>query len=241
MDKISVVVPTIQKNLKVLNKLLGLLIRDEAVSEIIIINNAQKPFIPYAKIRNSEKLKICNQKENLYVNPSWNLGVSLCSNDKFFITNDDILYCENFCTKVLETGILDKEDTGLAGLATWDINSFKTKEKNIDIPDSSAELQITDMSSKYLYTGNWGSGIFGRKKNYYIIPEELKVIYGYNYLLYKNLENKKINYQIGGVKFNHITSLSSSLSEVTNAVCSDLKNYEQFIPKEGFLKDFVVV
>ena len=239
MDKISVVVPTLQKNKRVLNRLLGLLIRDDAVFEIIIINNAKKPFIPYAKIRNNKKLRIHNQKENLYVNKSWNLGVSLCKKDKFFITNDDIMFCENFCTKVLETGILDKKDTGLAGLATWEIDSFDTDTKNIDIPDSAGELYVIEMQN-YMRTGDWGSGFFGKKENYYKIPKELKVIYGDNYLLYKNIENNKKNYQICGVKYNHIHSLSSSSPCMREAVASDIHTYEQFMPDE-FRSDLVMV
>ena len=64
MNKISVIIPTILKNPKVLLKLINLLSNDIAVDEILIIENSGNGlyFPP------NDKIKIYNSKENLYVN-----------------------------------------------------------------------------------------------------------------------------------------------------------------------------
>ena len=81
---LSVIIPTVQKKLEVLKTLVGILEQDSSVSEIFIINN--KPDIPLNL--SGSKLKIYTPEENLYVNPSWNLGVSKIQNDIFVLMND---------------------------------------------------------------------------------------------------------------------------------------------------------
>lgn len=227
MDKISVLIPTIQKNEKVLTKLLKILKKDKVVSEILIINNAIKNF---EKIIPDEKVKIYTPNENYYVNYAWNIGVKLLENEKFLIINDDILCCENFCSLILETGILDKETTGLVGLNPASIaqNSRETV-KDISVPkiDKHFKLFLEPMSN-YMMTGDWGSAYFGKKQNYYSIPVDLKIIYGDNYLLYKNLQNGKTNYKISGLPFNHIHSLSSASPEFSAVIASDIKNSKKY-------------
>jgi hypothetical protein len=80
MEKISVLIPTVQKNVKVFYKLLELLKTDDAVGEILIINNALKEFPDFV---GHKKIKIYTPSENLYVNYAWNLGVMLLENEKF--------------------------------------------------------------------------------------------------------------------------------------------------------------
>ena len=67
--KLSVIIPTLQKNLDFLNQLINSLINDEAVGEIIVIDNSTKGF----EYQN-EKVRVIVPKQNLFVNPSWNLG-----------------------------------------------------------------------------------------------------------------------------------------------------------------------
>jgi hypothetical protein len=78
-------------------------------------------------------------------------------------------------------------------------------------------------------TGDWGSAFFGRKKNYYRIPDELKIIFGDNYLLYSNIQNAKINYQVSGLPFNHIHSQSSAAPEFGGIVSSDIQNSAKYV------------
>ena len=57
------------------------------MGEIIIIDNAPTDFF-----YDNEKVVTLKQEENIYVNPSWNLGVEESDYDKFIIFNDDIIY-----------------------------------------------------------------------------------------------------------------------------------------------------
>lgn len=226
---ISVIVPTVQKNLKIFYKLISLLNNDDAVDEIIIINNIQKSL---PKKFNLSKVKIYNSKENMYVNGSWNVGISMIKNNVFLIINDDILPVENFCTKIMQTSILESNSTGLVGI---DNNFICNKDKedvtDIDIPNTPNNYRISfDSLDRHLFTGDWGSAFWGKKENYYQIPDDIKIIYGDNYLLYKNLNNNKKNYIMKGLPFNHIHSLSSSSHEYEKIVCNDCISAEKYMP-----------
>ena len=67
-----------------------------------------------------------------------------------------------------------------------------------------------------------------KKENYYVIPEDLKIIYGDNYLLYQNLKNSKINYEIKRIPVNHIHSASSASLEISAIVADDIRNSSKY-------------
>lgn len=226
-EKVSAIIPTIQKNLVVLGKLLDILNKDKAVSEIILINNLQKDITEFGNIK---KLKIVNMQKNMYVNPSWNYGVENAENDIFLVMNDDILPIKNFASKVLESGILDKKTTGLVGINSEFIHqNDRVTTTDITPPDDDgANLHFKNMNN-YRNTGDWGSAFFGRKRNWYHIPDDLKIIFGDNFILQKNLDNAKINYQISGIPFNHIHSLSSASPEFHEVVNMDIQLQSKYI------------
>ena len=221
MEKsLSVVIPTILKNVSVLLKLLNILNHDDSVDEIIIINNSLDKNLYLS----GSKIKIHTPEQNLYVNKSWNLGVSLAKNENVLIMNDDILCVDNFCTCVLKTRILEKEDTGLVGIDNCFIKNYdRENTANIDRPELTTDLEIRFYPlNRDFKTGDWGSAFFFKKKNWYNIPEDLKILYGDNYILKKNMENNKINYRISGAPFNHIHSLSSGDSKFKDTVIDDI-------------------
>lgn len=84
---VSVVVPTIWRANKYFSKSLYYLERDSRVSEVIVINNAPEKTPTW--INQFKKVKLLDQKENLYFNASVNLGVSLCNSDICCVINDD--------------------------------------------------------------------------------------------------------------------------------------------------------
>ena len=228
-EKISVIIPTIQKDTVVLQMLIDILEEDEAVSEIIIINNAIVPFSPELV---GNKLKIHVPTRNLYVNESWNYGVSIAENNIFSLMNDDIICCKNLCSKVLETGFLNRNDVGLIGIDIHSINMYNRDEYNIDefssnVPNDKIPIQFIQINN-YLNTGDWGSTIFGKKENYHVIPGLFKIIYGDNYLLIQNLISGKKNYCISGPRFNHIHSLSSMDSQFNDVISVDIQNAKHY-------------
>ncbi len=105
----SIVIPTLQKDTKILKMLLDELSQDQTVGEIILIDNSLQGF-EY----NSDKLRIIIPNENLFVNPSWNLGVEKAKFDYVGILNDDILLPKNLVSDVYS--FLQGENIGLVGI-----------------------------------------------------------------------------------------------------------------------------
>ena len=108
MSKVSAIIPTLWKAKEFTDHLVDVLIEDESVGEIIIIDNAPTDFC-----YTDEKVCTLKQSENLYVNPSWNLGIEESDYDKFIILNDDIIIPYNFVYE-LESSLT--EDRGIVGV-----------------------------------------------------------------------------------------------------------------------------
>ncbi len=224
---LSVIIPTIQKRLQVLKTLVQILTDDSIVDEIFIINN--KPEIPLDISEN--KVRIYTPKENLYVNQSWNLGIKNIRNDNFALLNDDMLVCKNFCKMIVDSELFNNKNTGLIGIDPHSINQSH-RVNYIDIPSIPSDIKPHFLyQNKYLNTQDWGIAIFGKKENFYTIPDDLKIIYGDNYLLYKNIQNNKQNYSISNLPINHIHSSSSASPEFHKIIQQDIVKSKLHIPQ----------
>ena len=162
---------------------------DNAVSEILIIENSGLGlYFPPNK-----KVKVYNSEKNLYVNTSWNLGITMIENERFLIINDDILPVKNFCTKILETNILEQKNTGLVGIDTSYIQqNSRTTTSDIKIPNTTNSQLTINRMDKILGTGDWGSAYFGKKESYYEIPKYPAVSRDLALLIDKNVEFAQI-------------------------------------------------
>lgn len=76
---LSIIIPTMQKDLEVLNKLLLELDGDDSVGEILVIDNSCKGFKTDLK-----KVKVFAQKEKLLVTPDLNFEIKFPQ--KIFLT-----------------------------------------------------------------------------------------------------------------------------------------------------------
>ena len=141
MDKISVIIPTIQKNINVLASLLKTLTEDRIVDEVLVINNSEKRLIIPL-----EKVCVLNQRKNLFVNASWNLGIELIKNNVFLIINDDILPCVNFCSKIYDSGLLEAESTGLVGLDNSFIRNVSRDTEFLEKPEDVGNPSFTGLA-----------------------------------------------------------------------------------------------
>mgnify|MGYP004499304491 FL=1 len=222
---ISVIIPTVQKKLKILKNLLEILTKDSCVDEILVINNKPDVELNYYYI---PKVKICTPERNLYVNASWNLGISLIKNDNFVLMNDDMLVCDDYCKKVVSSEIFNDSNTGLIGCSNLFIKNVGDVEILEQPVEDSNNPMYFERLDKYLYTGDWGISIFGKKENYYTIPNDIKIIYGDNYLLYSNIKNQKYNYKICNLPVNHVHSASCKNPEFSSVVCDDIDNAKNF-------------
>lgn len=218
MSKLSVIIPTLQNNTKVLNNLLLQLNNDISVDEIILIDNSKKGIT--LKL---DKLKIITPESNLYVNPSWNLGVKQAKNDFIGLINDDIELPEDYCSKVTK---FISEDIGILGMNSKFIVKFDTAEKQQD-----EELYITPVNKREY---SFGILMFLHKKNYHEIPDDIKVWYGDDYIFLKNQINRKQNYILSGIYVKHMREMTSGKEEFNKRKQDDWEIYKKLVLTEKY-------
>ena len=218
-EKFSVIIPTLQKDINILNMLVKSLIEDEFVDEILIIDNSLKGGLAY----NSSKVRVLPVEKNLYVYPAWNYGIENIKNEYFAILNDDLLLSKNFFAQVSDF-IKETPDCGLVGLESSTVIDKNDNDFD-EYPETSILFfkSISDIHEEHNYY--WGSAIFGKKENYHAIPQDMLIWAGDKYLLLKNtLQNKKC-YAIYNTKIKHYGSLSSKNFEFDEIKKRDAEAY----------------
>lgn len=212
---LSIIIPTMQKDLDVLNKLLCELERADVVGEVVVIDNSCKGFNS-----NFSKVRVFTQKENLFVNPAWNLGIKLSNPEYkiFGILNDDLILPKNLFKAVDDFFSKSDKNIGLAGI---DCATNSPKSDFDEYPkDSEVKFEIMDKMA-----GFWGSAYFGLKKNYFVIPEEIKVFYGDHFLFRRNQQAGRANYKITNISVKHLESLTSHSSKFIKKLFKSDRKY----------------
>jgi len=217
VSKVSAIIPTLWKAKEFLDHLVDVLIEDESVGEIIIIDNAHADFS-----YDNENVFILRQEENLYVNPSWNLGIEESECDKFIILNDDIIIPYNFISQLQ---YLLTEDKGVVGI------DRKSVIKEDSFKDESVTFLDRKIVLKPLNDRTWGFGIViaGHKKSYYKVPENIRIWYGDDYLVNMNIEAGKINYVIDDLPIFTKMSTTSDLEEFNEIKEIDKLMYDRTV------------
>lgn len=163
MKKYSVVIPTLWKSNRI-GKLLFDLIKCEFVDEIILIDNGGKFFEHFEAL---DKVKLVQVEENIYVNPAWNLGVKLASNESIALVNDDINFNPNIFGVITNDILLQY---GIIGQS-----EFNYKGNNSDEP-------ILEVWNGKVRDWGWGCLIMFDKTNWIDIPDDIKIWYGDDYI-----------------------------------------------------------
>ncbi len=167
------------------------LIKSELVEEIIIIDNNTLSNNKTKIV--SEKLKVLSQKENIFVNPAWNLGVEISKNENIIISNDDL--CITNINKVLLEILNTNFD--FIGLDYQNINN----NDGVIITKTSGGM-----------TKGFGCFMFIKKNKYIKIPENIKIWFG-DTILYNNIENK------GKLSCDNFTiELSKTIKSMSNSL-----------------------
>lgn len=218
---LSVVVPTMQKNPKVFYRLLKILVNDTVIKEIIVIDNSGKGL----RENLSEKIKVINPKSNLYVNPSWNLGVKEAECEYIGILNDDLIFPEGFFSQVLKKIKSDAEIgfMGIEDLPKTNIDDEEILERSI--------LKFKELGIRGDY---WGIAIFFAKNKYFEIPEEMKIWCGDDYLIDMSKKSGFRNFEICNTNIKHLHSLTSSRKEFDEIKYNDQKVYKTINPDYNF-------
>lgn len=196
MDKWTVIIPTIWKSNRI-HKLLFDLIKCDFVDEIILIDNSNKFFEHYEVL---DKVKLIQPNENIYVNPSWNLGVSASKNNLITISNDDINFNPNEYFFYLDElfRINNPIDCGFIGSHSL---NYKIKE---------TENPLIEIYNNKTNVGGWGCLFSFHKSNWKPIPNELKIWYGDNWIH----ATSNLILHLKGMKIETEMSTSSDLEEI---------------------------
>jgi len=177
---ISVVVPTMWKFVPFLNFLQDMVACD-LISQIIVINNDNQA-TPEHKILAHAKITLLDYGQNLYVNPSWNLGVYHCKNDIICIANDDLLFDLRVLSKIIKEFLPTHGSVGIQSLGN-----------NTGIMDFFPAL------GHDLF--GFGQLMFIPKNKWIDIPPELNIWYGDNFIFDLMVKNNYINYIIKNLLF----------------------------------------
>ena len=200
MYKFSIIIPTLLIREDILNKLLDVLVKHECIDEVIIINNNLAKDFSHS----SSKVIVHKPKENLFVNMSWNVGVEMAKNEYIGLLNDDILIGEDFFDLIFRLPLLNDPGIGFVGVNhTMD---FGIAEDDLSLPTHEGRMYWQTVNPKALEY--WGICMLGRKDHYYPIPEELKILCGDNYLVYKNKLAGRVSVAVGSLPIKHVQSMS---------------------------------
>lgn len=194
----SIVIPTMWKS-KHIKTMIPKYQSSEYVKEIIIIDNEPESRINF---ESNDKIIYHTEGKNIFVNPSWNIGFSY-SNYELIIANDDIIIED--IDSVLK--IIEESDFEIVGVRMGN----KTNNMRIESIDK-------------FPTNHFGSFMY--VKNYFYIPEQLKIWYGDNILFDFN---KKRGLLIdGGIISNQSVTVNKFKFETTdNILKKDKQIYEK--------------
>lgn len=187
MKQFSVIIPTIWKGPFVID-LLNRYYRSDWVKEVILIDNdvPNRPInLPF-----NEKLKLIEPPTNIYVNPAWNLGVSVSESEYITISNDDILFDPNDYFTFLNSLNDPFEQWGFIG----------TSSDNYGEPSGEIRLQSYGQHNR----GGWACLFSFHKSLWVDIPDSIKIYYGDNFI---HMLSKPIN-EVNGIPI--WTEMSSS-------------------------------
>jgi len=200
----SVILPTIwSPKIEDIDGFINKLQNCDLVDEIILINNApQKYSGRYSDLSKIRELKY----DNIYVNPAWNVGVYQSKNELVCILNDDVDFNLDVFEFIKEQ--LDRDDVKIIGASK---SSYHRES------DGDFNLEKVEVRNR-----GWACIMFFKKKNWIIIPSDLKIYFGDDYLI-KNLEG--FVWKIEGLKIKSDVGVSVNSNPQLNYIIEqDTKN-----------------
>lgn len=221
---ISVIMPTLWKG-EHYKKMLPQFDQHPLVGEIIVVDNDTTS--TDQQIFNLKKLKYLPQKENVYVNPAWNLAVLEATCDSICLYSDDVL----FDIDVLES--LNLLMTPENGIFTFSSDSIFVSEDQVYIADW--EQKNIAQSNGFHYRS--GACMFMHKQSYYPVPDNYKVYYGDTHLFDNNTLHSKPNYEIQN--YFCVTKMKTTSRFFDEIAKEDHRQYKEANPTEAILIDLM--
>ena len=192
-DGFSVIIPTLwyvefQSQIELLNS-------NDLVNEIIVINNDKSKTPSWFANGSYNKVLEIIPHTNLFVNPSWNLGIR-ASNSKFILLQNDDIVCKNYHHLDNIKEKLETEDC-LIGNAD---SVYTHTEGNLFLEEIEIWRIESGAYAKAIPWG-WGCSLFLRKESYKEIPDQIKVWYGDKLLCDRFEQKGKSVYCLHNVDF----------------------------------------
>ncbi len=170
----TVILPTMWRSAAI-GKILPLVDAHPLVSKIILINNDDAATPKEFREARWRTLEEVNLGKNIYVNPAWELGISMAETDIVCLMSDDVYFDPRvFDFLNNKMGI----DQGCVGPDFTCIHGATTS------PDMS--LIHND---KQMY--GYGTLLFLNKYNYVRIPKEFKIFYGDTWIFHTHMNMGK--------------------------------------------------
>lgn len=207
MNKFSVIIPTLWKSDRIF-KLLEDLILCTLIDEIILIDN-NKEFYQYFTEVNA-KIKLIQPEHNLFVNPSWNLGIKIANCENIALLNDDINFDPIIFDLLISSNFIN---LGIIGMGQGNYE----REQNTGTP-------YLEEWRPGMNDWGWGCALFFNKTLWVDIPEQLKIWCGDNYI--KDINPCK-KFVLRNFKIDTEMSSTSDLPEWDSVKNADRNMYER--------------
>jgi len=173
MKKCTIIIPTMWFHVEKLKLMLSIYNDIQSVGEILIVDNdsTKTPELSFSKVR------LIGDGTNLFVNPSWLLGVKEAKFESVVLVNDDIIIKDNL-NSLFENIICILCEGRIVGA---DVTCYTNVE---------SKLALRKRPVKNKLSMGYGYGVFMFvKKSTFLntpIPNDIKVWYGDHILYYKN-------------------------------------------------------
>ena len=177
---ITFVIPTLWRSDKIKDTIKSFRLSDRKDVELIIIDNTNSDFKD-----NDARITVIKVKNNIFVNPAWNIGATLAKNNYICLLNDDISLNVNCLLNNFEKLVESDPDFGIIGLYKHNFN-IPSGDSNSDFD----KLQLIETTERGF---GFGCMMILKKENYITIPDIFKVFFGDDYLYFfnKDLNHRK--------------------------------------------------
>lgn len=210
---IDLIIPTMWK-FKLFPHFLKNYINYKNIKKIIIIDNCytNKP----NDLIESEKIQYCKQSTNIFVGPSWNIGVERSESDLICILNDDIFLKEDLLNFVLE------QDFSKIDIIGSNINS----NNNNLLEKISVDKKIPLGSQFY----NFGTCMFMRREKYSRIPSLYKCWFTDDYLVHQHENIYRISFSSEeNHKYGSSNTVNSTNKKIESRIQLDCINAKKYL------------
>lgn len=193
------------------------------IGELLLIDNCPEK----SRKLHHHKIRTIHSGSNLFVNPSWNLGVKVASYEQICLLSDDVIFDPNIFIQLANhvrseigiTGIGKGCDIGISG----------------NIHPKKINLEVCNLDYRE-YETQFGCTMFFHKDAYYPVPEEAKIFLGdYWLFLYNNRKRKVQNYNVTNMDIIMEHSATSRGIDMVQVARSDFLNrdylFDTYFPR----------